>query len=114
MNGALRSAGRAASSYVQAVFAVLGFASLAVWLIDVVSSKHHHPLTYWLVVSLALLLVASLIWGVRRGAPASDGVHIHMESGDIVYQPAPGLIPSETPQDQTPGGADTTDETPRA
>ena len=76
---------------------MLGFVSLVVWLIDVVTSKHHHPLTYWLVVSLGLLLVASLIWGARRGSPGSDGIHIHMEGGDIINQVAPGQIPPGAP-----------------
>lgn len=81
----------------QAVFAALGCASLVVWLVNVVTSKHHHPLTYWLVVSLGLLLVASLIWGARRGSPGPDGIHIHMEGGDIITQVAPGQIPSGAP-----------------
>jgi hypothetical protein len=76
---------------------VLGFVSLVVWLIDVATSKHHHPLTYWLVLSLGLLLVASLIWGTRRGSPGSGGIHIHMEGGDIINQVAPGQIPSGAP-----------------
>jgi len=114
MSASLRNRARNASTYVQALFAVLGFVSLVAWLIDVVTSKHHHPLTYWLVVSLALLLVASLIWGARRGALASDGVHIHMEGGDIIYQISPGQIPSAAPQAPAAGGADTTDEASEA
>ncbi len=92
---------------------MLGFVSLVVWLIDIVTSKHHHPLTYWLVVSLSLLLIASLIWGARRDSPGSDGIHIHMEGGDIINQVAPGQIPSGAPvapasdrtstQDKKPG-----------
>jgi hypothetical protein len=114
MSGPLQKGTRAALSYVQAVFALLGFVSLVVWLINVVASKHHHPLTYWLVVSLGLLLVASLIWGARRGSPGGDGIHIHMEGGDIINQVAPGQIPFGAPAGPGSGstGVDAENEKP--
>jgi hypothetical protein len=111
MSGPLRKGARAALSYVQAVFALLGFVSLVVWLINVVTSRHHHPLTYWLVVSLGLLLAASLIWGARRGSPSSDGVHFHMEGGDIIYQVGSGQIPSGAPAVPASASVDAESET---
>jgi hypothetical protein len=108
MGGHLRNGARAGASYVQAVFGVLGLISLVAWIVSVVTSKQHHPLTYWLVVGLALLLVASLIWGARRGSSHRDGVHIHMEGGDIIYQVTPGRVPSGAPEAPAPDavGAD--------
>lgn len=90
------------AGYAQAVFTVLGFVSVVAWLVDVATSKHHHPLTYWLVISLALLLVASLIWGARRGSPRDDGVQIHVEGSVIINQVYPSQIPPGAPE--APGG----------
>jgi hypothetical protein len=58
--------------------------------------------------SLALLLIATFIWGLGRGRSGGDGVHIHMEGGDIVYQAVPGEVPLGAPKAPAPGGLDTT------
>ena len=100
-----------ASRFAVALFAVLGAASLAVWVVDVVTSKHHRPFTFWAVVTLGLLLVAALLWGWRRRSrPGADGhavtiAHVeHFHQGDpqnlsgatSASAPAPG------PRRQTP------------
>ncbi len=109
-----RSGARAGASYAQAVFGVLGAVSLAAWLLNVATSKRHHPLTYWLVLGLSLLLVASLIWGARRGSQRPDGVHVHMEGGDIIYQAAPGQIALGAPAAPEAGAADASQKTTRS
>jgi hypothetical protein len=98
MDKVIRAGARADASYAQAVFGVLGAVSLAAWLLSVVTSRHHHPLTYWLVVGLALLLVASLIWGARRSSPRSDGVHIRVGRDVIINQVYPGQTPPGAPE----------------
>lgn len=102
MGRSLRDGTATAADYAQAVFTVLGFISVVAWLVDVATSKHHHPLTYWLVISLALLLVASLIWGARRDSPRSDGAHIHVERAVIINQVYTGHVPPGAPE--APGG----------
>ena len=104
MRRAVPRGAKSARSFLRAVFAVLGLVSLVAWLVGVVTSKHHHPLTYWLVVSLALLLVASLIWGTRRDSPtANAGVHFHSEGGPIIYQATAGTLPPGAPEDPSAG-----------
>ncbi len=94
----VRHGARAVWNYALAIFSVLGGVSLVVWVVAVASSPHHHPLNFWLVVGLGLLLIAALVWGARRGKPSDGGVHIHMEGGDIIYQVAPGQLPSGAPK----------------
>jgi hypothetical protein len=105
----LRSSSRTAWTYIQAVFGLLGVISLIAWLIDVASSKHHRPLTYWLVAGLALLLVAALVWGARRGRPEGNMVNIYnMEGGrTIINQRFGGEVPPGAPEGPAPAITET-------
>jgi H+/Cl- antiporter ClcA len=55
---------------------LLGTLSLLAWLHDVVTSKHHHPLNYWLLVTMAFLLVAVFLWGWRRSPEAGGSPEV--------------------------------------
>ncbi len=100
MSRSVPSGAKSAWGFFQAVFTTLGGVSLLAWAYAVVTSKDHHPLDFWLVVALALLLVAAVIWGARRGKPnGGSGVIIHMEGGDIINQVAPGTLPPGAPED---------------
>lgn len=98
MSRSLREGATAVAGYAQAVFMVLGFASVVAWLVDVATSKHHRPLTFWLVIALTLLLLASLIWGARRGSPRSDGAHVHVERAVIINQVYTSQVPPAAPE----------------
>ncbi len=50
------------------LFAVLSAVSVVAWVVSVVSSKHHHAITFWLVVTLGLLsLTFGAAWLEERG-----------------------------------------------
>ena len=81
-------------------FAVLSAASLVAWLISIASAKHHHPLTFWLVILLAALLVTVFLWGLdghlraraqHRESVKTPSVTTGLRTGSAVSRVVPPL-----------------------
>jgi hypothetical protein len=89
-----------------AVLAVLGLISLAFWAVEVVK-EGKHPLNFWLVVSLAILLAAAILWGLRKGGrqPGSIATNVynapvtqHIFGAGAGDQSAQAAVVGEQPQ----------------
>lgn len=103
--GRFRALQAEASRFALAVFGVLGAASLAVWVIDVITSKHHRPFTFWAVVTLALLLSAALLWGLRRGRPHSGLQEVSIAHVEHLHVGEQANLPETHPTTAPPLGA---------
>jgi hypothetical protein len=60
-----------------AVFSVLGVVGTVVWIVTVVTARHHRPLNFWLVVTVALIAIGAILWGVRQRARAGEPQQVH-------------------------------------
>lgn len=71
--------GRFLWDFAVAIFVVLGAVSLGVWLIEVL--KGRHPLNFWLVLSIGVVALAAIVWGIRRGGGGAAAVQHHHNYG---------------------------------
>jgi hypothetical protein len=99
-------------AFLWAIFAVLNAASLAAWGISVATSKHHHPLNFWLVIALVILTTSALLWG--WGRPKTHGATQHFHAPVTINQgpalsaaPQAGVTPFRRAENVSPQAATT-------
>lgn len=92
-----------------AVLAVLGLLSLIVWLVEVFA-EGTHPFNFWAVVTLAILLVAAILWGIQgRSAGAAGPAPHHTYNAPVTQMffeggaPLSGAPPEASPASAVPG-----------
>jgi hypothetical protein len=95
----IRAAGGALWDYALAIVSVLGFISLAVWLVEVFK-EGRHPFNFWAVLTLAILFVAALAWGAHRprGSNAVQNIHNYGPGSTVNFGTSASAIASDRGQ----------------